>query len=76
MQKNVVLCFIFPVHMFQIYVWGTERDLFVRKSISLCPLKPHIIALRSEDLKVSFSDTRHNNKQILICEEFRSIIST
>jgi len=55
------------------YVWSGNNFFFLNERISICPVKPHIIVLRSTDINIVFSDIRHESKQSLIREEFRSV---
>jgi hypothetical protein len=51
---------------------GAEILFSSTNTISFHPVKAQIIAFRSTDINIVFSDIRHENKESLFGEEIRS----
>jgi len=55
---------------------GDEINFSTTNAIFFHPIKPKIIAFRSTDMNIVFSDILHENKGIIIGEEIWSIKPT
>ena len=55
---------------------GEATNISSRNAFSFYTVQPQIIAFRSTDINIVFSDIRHENKQSFIGGEIRSIKPT
>jgi len=69
------LCCTFPVNVLLKYI-GNRNKYFLNQRYLFYPVKPQIIAFRSTDVNILFSDIRHENRQTFIGEEIMSIKPT
>ena len=77
----LVLCCIFPVNLTinllnHVNYVGRRNKFFTTNTISFHPINQKIIAFRSTDINIVFSDILHENKGSIIGEGIRSIKPT